>query len=161
MLFTVTNMVRVTSLVLTAISCLYLHLSTLPQASSAQGKSTKLPQAVVSTHDLMSLFNEPLFENLKTEMQSDPTDDTQWTKIADHANRAAELANLVAIREQKVDDDKWQRLSIEMQQSATKLASHAKAKDFAAAKNAYMSMVENCNACHTQMAGGKGPALTP
>jgi len=136
-----------------------LPLPVQAQADSPSAK--KLPQPVVNTHDLMHLFNEPLYEHLKQAMKNQPSTDSQWKSIADRGRQAAEIANLVAIRESHHGVDSWQQHAMDLQQAGKKLASTATSKDLQATRQAYRNLIQKCNACHNQLGPGHAPKLKP
>lgn len=117
-----------------------------------------LPRPVMDTHDLMNLFNKPLYQQLKQKMQQEPSDEPQWKKIADRGWQAAEVANLVALRE---DQPQWRQLSARLQQAGVGLAEAAKAGDIQATRQAYSHLIERCNACHRTVAADHAPQLMP
>ena len=120
----------------------------------------KLPAPIVDTHELMELFNEPLYKHLKADMANEPADDKAWSHIKHHGIEAAEIANLIAIR--KSDDvAKWDPLARDAQQSGIDLARAAGSHDWNKTKSAYASLIKNCNDCHTAFGKGKAPQLEP
>lgn len=123
----------------------------------------KLPTAVVDTHELMEVFYERFYEDLKKEMASQPADKKGWSRIKHHGIEAAELANLLAIRE--VDDEalktKWAGAARDSQQSGLDLAAAATAQDWVKTQAAYQNLVKNCNACHQATGSDHAPKLEP
>ncbi len=124
-------------------------------------RQTKLPVPVIDTHDLMSLFNEPLLKRLQDAMSSKPTDQTAWAAIADHGRQAAEIANLIAIREMQEKHPRWVELCAPLQFAAIDLAEAGDQNDFQAATVAYRNLIQRCNDCHQQIAAGHAPILKP
>ncbi|MEX2579429.1 MAG: hypothetical protein WD342_10255 [Verrucomicrobiales bacterium] len=118
----------------------------------------ELPRAVVDTHDLMSLFNEPLYEYLKKAMQEEPGDKEGWETIADRGWQTAEVANLVAMRN---DDRQWQKFAADLQQAGTDLAEAAEAEDFDKSQEAYRAVIQRCNGCHEESDSDHAPELKP
>lgn len=136
-------------------------VATLRQAAAQQDEAKQaaaLPRAVVDTHDLMHLFNGPLYKGLKQEMQQEPTGDDQWKMIGDRGWQAAEIANLVALRN---DDPQWRQSAANLQQAAVRLAETAETRNFDATTRAYRGLVERCNACHEAVASEHAPQLMP
>lgn len=120
----------------------------------------KLPAPVVDTHELMELFNEPLYKDLKKAMASQPKDEKGWSTIKHDGIRAAEIANLIAIR--KSDDvAKWDPLARDAQQSALNLVQAATAQDWQKTLSAYTGLIKNCNDCHQTFGHGHAPELEP
>ena len=138
---------------------LLLALLVVPSEGAPEDRSPEaMPHAVVETHDLMELFNQPLYRHLKQAMQQEPTGEQGWKTIRQRGMQAAEVANLVALRK---SDPQWQQLTGELQQAGLKLAETAESKDFAATEQAYRSLLDRCNACHQAMAPGHAPQLEP
>ena len=129
---------------------------------SAQTDTTspeQLPEPVVSTHDLMELFNKPLYMQLKKAMSETPSSDQQWNTVTERGWQAAEVANLVAIRDTDHPAETWKSLAYNLQRRGVELAKAAKAKDVEKTKQAYASLIESCNTCHNQLASGHAPKL--
>ncbi|MBA3316004.1 MAG: cytochrome c [Planctomycetaceae bacterium] len=120
----------------------------------------KLPTAVVNTHELMEIFSEPLYEHLKADMAKEPADKKAWSHIKHHGIEAAEIANLIAIRETD-DAAKWDPLARDAQQSGLDLARAAASQDWPKTQAAYQSLIKNCNDCHQAFGKDKAPELEP
>lgn len=120
----------------------------------------KLPAPIVDTHELMEVFNEPLYEQLKQAMAAQPTAGAGWNKIKDHGIAAAEIANLIALRKNE-DVAKWDPLARDAQQSGIDLAHAAAAKDWNRTRAAYTGLIKNCNDCHQAFAPYVAPQLEP
>jgi hypothetical protein len=118
----------------------------------------KLPAPVVDTHELMELFNEPLYKHLKADIASEPADAKAWNHLKHHGIEAAEIANLIAIR--KVENmPKWDAMSRGAQQSGIDLARAAESHDWNKTKSAYEALIKNCNDCHTASGDDHAPQL--
>lgn len=127
-------------------------------AQDPDAEPGELPRAVVDTHDLMSLFNEPLYNYLKKAMQEEPGDKEGWETIADRGWQTAEVANLVAMRN---DDRQWRKFAADLQQAGTDLAEAAEAEDFDKSQEAYRAVIQRCNACHDESESDHAPELKP
>ena len=122
----------------------------------------RLPAPIVDTHELMEVFNEPLYEHLKADMAKQPADAKAWGHIKDHGIEAAEIANLIAIRQRpEVDPQRWDKLARDAQQTGIDLAHAAAAKDWSRTQAAYRALIKNCNDCHTAYGGDHAPQLEP
>ena len=138
---------------------LLLAVLAAPSDADSQAKpAQQIPQAVVDTHDLMELFNQPLYRYLQKAMQQEPTDDQGWQTIRQRGLQAAEVANLVALRK---DSQQWQQLAGKLQQAGIDLAKAAEGQDFGKTQQAYRTLIERCNACHQTMAPQRAPQLEP
>lgn len=121
-----------------------------------------LPGPIVNTHELMDLFNKPLYQFLRKEMQKDLGEETEWDTIADRGLQAAEVMNLVAIRERKEGQEQaWRRMVRGTQEAALGLSEAAKQHDAEHTRKAYQSLLQNCNACHQTVAPNQAPQLQP
>ena len=129
---------------------------------SAEHQSTEMPKPVVGVHELMELFNRPLYMQMKAAMAEMPNDDKGWSDIEHRGWQVAEVANLVAIhRKQDVSEASWSELTENLQQAGVHLAEAGKAKDFARAQSAYRGVLQRCNICHRQVAPDEAPVLKP
>ena len=137
-------------------------------AASADGENTagdtahELPRPILDMHHLMELFNEPYYERLKEEMQTQPKDDRGWKHLVERGQQGAEIINLVAIREMG-DEHKqiWPDLTRTAQKAALDFADAAKTKNWEQTREAYVGLVKNCNDCHEKLGGGHAPVLEP
>lgn len=127
-------------------------------AQEASSGQQKLPQPLVNTHDLMELFNEPLYKSLQKSLRSAPGDD-EWTSIREDATRIAEVANLVAIREMSDRHPRWDTLSKSLQDIAFRLAESADSKDYQSSRAIFAATIKQCNQCHQEIASGRAPQL--
>ncbi|QDT14966.1 hypothetical protein [Alienimonas californiensis] len=121
-----------------------------------------LPAPVVDMHELMELFNEPLYKSLKKKVAEEPADARAWSGIKHDALAGAEIINLAAIRE--IGDEHkaaWPELTRTAQQAALDLAHAADAKDWQRTQAAWKSLVANCNDCHQKVAPDGAPMLKP
>jgi hypothetical protein len=108
----------------------------------------------------MRLFNKPLYTNVKKLMAGEPAGEEGWAMIEGGGLQAAEVANLVAIRE-AASNEQWYALSSGLQQAGLALAGAAKARDWNATVQAYQGLLQRCNACHQANAPDKAPVLEP
>lgn len=146
---------------------IFLGLALLAVASAQTEKpqpkaGAKLPQPVVDAHELMEIFSEPLYEDLKAKMAKKPENDRAWKLLGREGYRAAEIANLIAMREQAEEHVKiWAKEASDAQKGGIDLASAAKNKDWAAAQSAYKFIIQSCNSCHQQVAPDHAPKIAP
>ena len=130
--------------------------------TAAANAAQKLPRPVLDMHHLMELFNEPYYERLKEEMQTQPADDRGWKHLVERGQEGAEIINLVAIREMG-DEHKqvWPELTRTAHEAALGLADAAKTKNWERTREAYVALVQNCNDCHQKLAPEEAPMLEP
>ena len=127
----------------------------------------KLPAPVIDTHELMELFSGPLYEHLKADMAKQPADKKAWSHIRHHGYEAAEMANLIAIRNPQGEGyeaeavKNWGKLSRDAQQAGLDLAHAAAANDWPKTQAAYKALVKNCNDCHQASGDDHAPEIEP
>lgn len=139
-------------------------ITTVQAQQTVAAKTAELPQPVVDTHGLMELFNKPFFMTLKKEMQMPPsgTGDEGWQGVQDRGLQAAEIMNLVAIREVPAEKaDAWRQHTHNVRQAGLLMAEKAKAKNWDQTREAYRMLVQSCNGCHQAIAPDRAPQLAP
>lgn len=121
--------------------------------------SEKLPHAVVDTHELMEIFTESLHKDLKAKMAKEPDTPRAWKVLGRDGYRAAEIANLIAMRKPNENGEEWLALSVEAQKVGVELGEAAKKQDWPAAQKAYKAIIKNCNACHQKFEPDHAPKV--
>ena len=122
----------------------------------------QLPGAIVDTHQLMDLFNKPLYQFLRAEMQKGLGQQTEWDTIADRGLQTAEVMNLVAIRPQKEGQVRqWMNHVGQVQQAGLELAQAARQQNADETRAAYQNVIRGCNDCHQTFAPDNAPQLKP
>ena len=111
-------------------------------------------------HEFMEYVFQPTFRRLKQAMAGTPADNQAWKSIKADSLILAEGGNLLLIRPSEDDAADWVKHSVEVRDFGGQLYRAAKAKDEQLARKHYEAMVQNCNACHEQFAGGEH-MLTP
>jgi hypothetical protein len=106
-------------------------------------------------HEFMEYAFEPTFQRLKPAMAAEPADAKGWKVIKADGLILAEGGNLLLARVPDENAADWTRLSLAVRTHGGALYAAGKKRDFAAAKTAYTTMIENCNACHTKFAEGE------
>lgn len=131
------------------------------QPPRAAQSARRMPAPVVEAHDLMNLFNKPLYTHLKSDMAQQPADEEGWKTLEQRGLQAAEVANLVALRPAKPPQQEWLQGSANLQAAGIALAEAAKSKDWEKTVQAYQGLVQRCNACHQARAPETAPKLEP
>ena len=122
----------------------------------------QLPGPIVNTHELMDLFNKPLYLFLREEMQKDLGAATEWDTIADRGLQTAEVMNLVAIREREPgQDEAWMKHVRQVQAAGLELAQAAKEQNADQTRAAYQNVIRGCNDCHQTFAPDHAPQIKP
>jgi hypothetical protein len=119
----------------------------------------KLAQQAVETdvHEFMEHYNQPIYRRLKEALASDPDnkDRKKWSKIADDSLLLAEVGNLLFLRGPQQERDAWLRHAVTVREAGSKLYHAAKQQNGEAAKTNFNQLINNCNQCHKQFAGGE------
>jgi hypothetical protein len=110
-------------------------------------------------HHFMEYVFEPNYKRLKAAMATEPADKQVWKGIKGDALTLAECANLLAMRVPE-DGYMWKDISLRVRGQGSQLYQAARKSDYASARKAYTSMLQQCNACHKKFADGKHQ-LTP
>lgn len=122
-------------------------------------KATQTP-VEEDLHEFMEYVFQPTYKQLKEAMKSAPTDNNGWLNVKSGSLILAEGGNLLMIRGPQDDRDKWVDFAIDVRSSGAKMYRAAHEKDFASARDHYVSMLNSCNACHVKFAKGEHQ-LTP
>ena len=129
---------------------------------SVRRSHAELPQPVVDTHDLMELFNQPLFKYLKEAMKQEPSGDEGWSTLQERGLQAAEVMNLVAMRDgREAQHANWKKHVRTAYKAGLQLNESAKARDWQKTQAAYQRLVRNCNECHQDVASDHAPQIKP
>lgn len=122
----------------------------------------KLAQQAVETdiHEFMEHYNQPVYRRLKAALadQTDQTDQQggqRWGRIANDSLLLAEVGNLLFLRGPQQDRDAWLRHAVTVREAGSKLYHAARQQNRAAARNNFTQLIDNCNQCHRQFAGGE------
>jgi hypothetical protein len=114
------------------------------------------PQPVdESMHHFMEYVFEPNYKRLRAGMAGAPKDKKAWKAIKGDALTLAECANLLLMRVPDEDAAAWRKRSVAVRTHGGELYQAARKSDYSAARKAYVTMLNNCNACHKQFADGK------
>lgn len=121
-----------------------------------------LSQPVMETGRFMKKFADPLMESLHEALAQEPASPRDWRSLEDEAGSGAEIANLIAIRNDEYSQNpEWQNMTKAMFDASVALAESAKARDFAASQTNYNAVVESCNKCHQAIDPETLPVIEP
>jgi hypothetical protein len=110
-------------------------------------------------HHFMEYVFEPNYKRLKAAMATEPSDKQAWKGIKGDALTLAECANLLVMRVPE-NGYGWKPYSLQVRGYGSQLYQAARKSDYPAARKAYTSMLQQCNACHKKFADGEHQ-LTP
>lgn len=108
-----------------------------------------------SMHEFMEYVFQPTYRRLKEALASEPADRPAWSRVKADAMILAEGGNLLLMRLPEEGADDWKRFSLETRAHGGEMYRSAKARDYAATRQHYETMLVSCNACHQQFADGK------
>lgn len=106
-------------------------------------------------HHFMEYIFEPNYKRLKAAMATEPKEKATYKAIKGDSLTLAECANLLLTRAPEEDAEDWKQRSLAVRKHGGELYQAARKSDYASARSAYVNMLNNCNACHKQFAGGK------
>ena len=127
--------------------------------SEAKQDSPAHQQALVpvesDVHEFMEYAFEPFFEQLKASLQQAPADRKSWVPVKANALVLAEAGNLLMLRGPEEHQQQWDALAVDLRDHGQTLYQAAKKRDYAVAREAYVTFVAKCNACHEKFADGE------
>jgi hypothetical protein len=109
----------------------------------------------VNMHDFMEGMFQVPYRRLKAAMEKQPTDPAGWKALRSDALILAEGSNLLLVRKPEKDVADWLKYSSASRDAGADLIKAAKQNNFEASKEAYLRMLDHCNACHKQFENGK------
>jgi hypothetical protein len=132
-------------------------VSRLPADEPAEIKATPVE---ADMHEFMEYVCEPPYKRLKAALANPAPDNAVWKGVKSDALILAESGNLLIGRPPEKDAADWLKLAASVKDSGGALYRAAKKKDPAEARKQWELMLNNCNSCHKQFAGGEHQ-LTP
>ena len=130
------------------------------RADDAKAADNDIQPVDDEMHHFMEYVFEPNYKRLKASMAAEPTEKQTWKAIKGDSLTLAECANLLALRVPEKDGYGWKAYSLQVRGYGSQLYQAARKSDYAGARKAYTSMLQQCNACHKKFADGKHQ-LTP
>ena len=106
-------------------------------------------------HEFMEYVFEPPYKRLKPLLAGETIDKAGWKSIKSDALILAEAGNLLIGRTSENEVADWNAHALKVRVSGSALYAAAKKKDTDEARKQWAGMLENCNACHKQFAGGE------
>lgn len=106
-------------------------------------------------HEFMEYAFEPQYKRLREVMAAAPEANSQWKSIKGDALSLAEGGNLLLMRVPDEGESLWKKFSAGVRRDGSSLYRAARSKDYEAAKKSYAAMLNQCNRCHQEFAGGK------
>lgn len=140
----------------TSLAVIWLNFQ--PQISASETTvvaDEEIKPVDVNMHDFMEGMFQVPYRRLKAAMEKEPTDPPSWKALRSDALILAEGSNLLLVRKPDKDLADWLKYSIASRDAGADIIKAAKQKDFAASKEAYVRMLDHCNACHKQFENGK------
>ncbi len=141
--------------------------------SSAEQSSTQRSEAAADEylmpvekdpHEFMEYVFQPTYRSLKAAMadsrDAETKDDASWESIQSGSLILAEDGNLLLLRGPQEQRAKWIEHATTVRRIGGELYRAAKEKKANKSQQLYRTLLDNCNSCHEQFAGGK-PQLKP
>jgi hypothetical protein len=125
------------------------------QTAYAADPAPEVVPVEADMHEFMEYVFEPPYKRLKPLLVSESIDKAGWKSIKSDALILAEAGNLLIGRTSEKEVAEWNALSQKVRESGSALYAAAKKKDNGDAKKQWVGLLENCNACHKQFAGGE------
>lgn len=122
------------------------------QSDSAQ---TDMKPVETDMHEYMEYIHQPTYRKLRDVMKKAPEDDKGWLDIKSGALILSESGNLILLRGPKKDREDWNAHAIAIREAGAKLYRAAHDQEFQQATTHYQAMIQKCNSCHQQFAGGE------
>lgn len=135
-----------------------------PLARTARGAEDAPPAGPVpvepNPHEFMEYVNQPNYRQLRQALAQEPKDEKAWESVTSSSLVLAESGNLLLFRPPNENADAWKRHAVSVREQGSKLYQAAHKKDYSAAKQEFASLLQRCNSCHDEFAGGE-PNLKP
>ncbi|MEZ6090849.1 MAG: hypothetical protein R3C05_23075 [Pirellulaceae bacterium] len=128
--------------------------------SEVKDSKNKVVPVEEDMHEFMEYYNEPTFKRLQDAMRKIENGGGDWGAIKSNGLILAEVGNLLQFRGQSSESQAWDKHAIAVRDAGEQLYQAAGKKDAKQSQQAFRSMIDNCNACHQQFAGGS-PRLQP
>lgn len=106
-------------------------------------------------HEFMEYVCEPPYKRLKAALATAPTENATWKAIKSDSLILAESGNLLIGRPPEKDAADWLKHASGVRDVGGSLYKAAKKKDAAESRKQWELLLIQCNACHTQFAGGE------
>lgn len=139
------------------INTAWLAMLVMPNLAAADDSLARANTIPVETdmHEFMEYYFQPTFGRLKLAMAEAPNEKKTWKTIKADSLILAEGGNLLLSHAPETDRSDWIKQSELVRRFAGELYQAGKRKDYEVAVKYYVGMVDNCNACHQQFAGGE------
>jgi hypothetical protein len=111
-------------------------------------------------HEFMGHVCKPLYSRLRQGLAARPIDEAAWKSVASDALILAEAGNLLLGRAPEADGDRWASNAVGLRTFGTLVYRSSREKDYQPAQFNFRHLVEQCNDCHREFAGGE-PRLEP
>ncbi len=131
----------------------YFHSSAV--AITSNKAAAELVPVDTNMHDFMEGMFQAPYRRLKESIANEPKDNNGWKAIRSDVLILAEGSNLLVLRKQEKDQAHWDEYSVASKLAGEVAFKAAKKKNYADTRQAYETMLVNCNDCHKMFAEGK------
>ena len=152
-------MKRFVVLGLAAVGCVAL----LGADEAAKDLSVPEETPVIDTYEVMEFMMDPAYEALKDALVTEPEGRRGWRAVYVASYTVAEQANLLFSRndEEYMLTPEWDQMSADMRQKAAAIGDTVREQDYSKAKDAYLGLIQSCNACHQATDPDNAPEVKP
>ncbi len=117
---------------------------------------------VMDTHRLMSVFADPVMDEIKEASKEAPATPKGWRVLQDKGMAVAEIAVLTMMREGEHEaTPEWDQLSEVMKKAGIALSDAAAKKDFPGVQAQVTAIIASCNTCHKKYEPETAPEILP
>ncbi len=156
------NRVQVVSLgaLIGGLACIVagqLATPTLAQTEAPQQNASgpSLQPIEEDIHEYMEYVHQPTYRSLKKAMNVKPAGDDGWLAIKSGALILSESGNLLMLRGPEDNRDEWLTHAADVRDTGAQMYRAAHDKKFDQVERHYRQMINQCNSCHQQFAGGE------
>ena len=128
--------------------------ATRPAVAADEAQAAAPAPVEEDMHEFMEYVFQPTFKRLQQQMALEEKDRAAWKQIKSDSLILAEGGNLTMMRGGN-DGADWNEYCRKVRYLGGALYKSAKLRDAGAARQHYVAMIEQCNACHKTYAGGE------
>jgi len=120
------------------------------EGKNSEGPSKQQPSQVIKNREVMKLFFDPYYVDLRRAAREEPQGRSDWRSLYVAAFRLSEVSNLLYFRSDKpyMNSAEWRRMATETRDRAAAVGQAVTKLDYPLVKKRYVHLIESCNACH-------------
>ena len=123
----------------------------LAQSPEAAQDPHAAEKQVIDNVELMELFFDPYYVDLRNSLKNEPEGRKQWRSVYIATYRLAESTNLLFSREGEdyMATPEWNRLALESRSAIEAVGEAVRKLDYDLTKSRYIDYIKTCNNCHS------------